>query len=151
MFALQRTEAATFTDFFNYMEHVEQITHDREPLAYIIRAGMQPAETTFLTPPEFKQQVGFIVYPAGGAIQRHDHRPLERHLVGTSEVLIVQRGLCEIDIYNDNREFITTRVLRPGDIMLMVGGGHGFRMIEDTVFLEIKQGPYTGEDEKERF
>ena len=83
MFALQRTEAATFTDFFNYMEHVEQITHDREPLAYIIRAGMQPAETTFLTPPEFKQQVGFIVYPAGGAIQRHDHRPLERHLVGT--------------------------------------------------------------------
>ena len=35
--------------------------------------------------------------------------------------------------------------------MLMVGGGHGFRMLEDTVFLEVKQGPYTGLDEKERF
>ena len=35
--------------------------------------------------------------------------------------------------------------------MLMVGGGHGFRIVEDTVFLEIKQGPYQGQEEKERF
>ena len=60
-------------------------------------------------------------------------------------------GDCEIDIYNDERELVATRELREGDIMLMVGGGHGFRMLEDTVFLEIKQGPYTGVDEKERF
>ena len=35
--------------------------------------------------------------------------------------------------------------------MLMVGGGHGFQMLEDTVLIEVKQGPYTGLDEKERF
>jgi mannose-6-phosphate isomerase-like protein (cupin superfamily) len=133
------------------MRHVEEIACDEKPLAYIIRREIRLAETTFVTPPDFKQQVGFIVYPAGGTIQRHDHRPLERHLVGTSEVLVVQRGRCEIDIYNDNRQLVATRELRRGDIMLMVGGGHGFRMLEDTVFLEIKQGPYTGEDEKERF
>ena len=112
---------------------------------------MNPQKTTFLTPPEFKQQVGFVVYPAGGEIQRHVHRPLERHLVGTSEVLIVRRGRCEIDVYNDERQLVATRELGQGDIMLMVGGGHGFRMLEDTVFLEVKQGPYTGLDEKERF
>ena len=133
------------------MQHVEQIACDEKPLAYIIRAEMRPAKTTFVTLSEFKQQVGFIVYPAGGAIQRHDHRPLVRHLVGTSEVLVVQNGRCEIDIYNDNRQLVATRELRRGDIMLMVGGGHGFRMLEDTVFLEIKQGPYTGEAEKQRF
>lgn len=132
-------------------EHVEHIAWEGNPLAYIIRAKMNPQETTFLTPPAFKQQVGFVVYPAGGKIQRHDHRPLERHLVGTSEVLVVQRGRCEIDIYNDDRSLVATRELAKGDIMLMVGGGHGFRMLEDTVFLEIKQGPYTGIDEKERF
>jgi hypothetical protein len=33
----------------------------------------------------------------------------------------------------------------------MVGGGHGFHMLEDTVLLEVKQGPYTGIDEKEHF
>jgi len=133
------------------MELIEKIIWQDTPLAYIIRSEMNPTETTFLTPPEFKQQVGYVVYPAGGKIQRHVHRSLERHLVGTSEVLIVRRGRCEIDIYNNERELVATRQLHQGDIMLMVDGGHGFRMIEDTVFLEVKQGPYTGLEEKERF
>ena len=133
------------------MEPVERITWNDKPLAYIIRAEMNPEKTIFLTPPEFNFQVGFIVYPAGGEIARHVHRPLERHIVGTSEVLVVKKGRCLIDIYNDDRELVATRELRAGDVMLMVGGGHGFRMLEDTVFLEIKQGPYTGMDEKERF
>jgi hypothetical protein len=30
-------------------------------------------------------------------------------------------------------------------------GGHGFRMLEDTVLLEVKQGPYGGQAEKSRF
>ena len=132
-------------------EWVEIISAASGPLAYIIRGNQLPERTTFLTPPEFKQQVGFVVYPRGGEIQRHLHRPLERHLVGTSEVLILRRGRCEIDIYNNNQELVATRELRQGDVMLMVDGGHGFRMLEDTVFLEVKQGPYTGLDEKTRF
>jgi hypothetical protein len=35
--------------------------------------------------------------------------------------------------------------------MLMLAGGHGFRLLEDTTFVEVKQGPYTGLEEKERF
>ena len=133
------------------MEMIEQITDGDEILAYVIRAAMMPDRTTFVTPAENKQQVGFIAYPAGGEIARHVHLPLERTIVGTSEVLVVRKGRCEIDIFSDDRRLIATRELRVGDVMLMVGGGHGFRMIEDTVFLEIKQGPYTGLEEKERF
>jgi mannose-6-phosphate isomerase-like protein (cupin superfamily) len=133
------------------MEPIERILQGTQPLAYIIRGDLLPDKTTFLTPPEFKQQVGFVVYPAGGEIARHVHLPLERHLVGTSEVLVLRSGRCLIDIYGDDRQLVATRELRQGDIMLMVGGGHGFRMLEDTVFLEVKQGPYTGLDEKERF
>ena len=129
----------------------ERIERGGRPLAYIIRAAPMPERTTFVTPNEFKQQVGFVVYPSGGEIPRHVHRPLERHLVGTSEVLIVRRGRAEIDVYDDDKSLVATRELREGDVMLMVGGGHGFRMLEDTVFLEVKQGPYTGIDEKERF
>ena len=132
-------------------DYVECIQHNNQPLTYIIRSSFMPDRTTFLTPPEFKQQVGYIVYPARSQIQRHVHKPLERHIVGTSEVLVIKKGKCLIDIYNDNRELVATRELLAGDIMLMVGGGHGFRMLEDTVFLEIKQGPYIGLDEKERF
>ncbi len=133
------------------MSHLEIISDGEQALCYILRAGQLPDRTTFITPDEFKQQVGFVVYPAGGEVARHDHRPLERHLTGTSEVLLVQKGRCWMDVYNGARELVATRELAMGDLILMVGGGHGFRMIEDTVFLEIKQGPYTGLDEKEKF
>lgn len=133
------------------MDVIEHITWGDQPLCYIVRAAYRPQHTTFLTPPEFKQQVGYVVYPVGGEIKRHVHRSLERRLVGTSEVLVIKEGRCLIDIYNDERELVATRELSPGDVMLMVGGGHGFRMLEDTVLLEIKQGPYVGLEEKEQF
>ncbi len=146
----------TETHYKNHPGHtennfVECIYWGNTCLTYIIRAAFLPNETTFLTPPEFKQQVGYVVYPAGSEIQRHVHLPLERNIVGTTEVLIIKKGRCQIDIYNDEKNLVTTRELQTGDIMVMVGGGHAFHMFDDTVFLEIKQGPYIGLNEKERF
>ena len=134
-----------------YDNAVEYVSFHGKPLAYIIRVEMNPEKTIFLTPQDFNLQLGFVVYTAGGEVARHTHRPLERHIVGTNEVLFIKKGRCEVDIYNDDREVVATLQLRTGDVMLMVGGGHGFRMLEDTILLEVKQGPYTGLDEKERF
>ena len=133
------------------MKSVEEIIDNGKPLAYIIRGELNLEKTTFPTPAESSLQVGFVVYAAGGEINRHVHRPLERHIVGTSEVLIVRKGRCEADIYNEERQLVATRELRMGDILVIVSGGHGFRMLEDVVLLEVKQGPYIGLDEKERF
>ncbi len=129
----------------------EQICYGDKALAYIIRATTDAPETTFFTPAEFKQQVGFVVYHAGGEVKRHLHLPLERHLIGTSEVLIVRHGHCLMDIYADDRQLVVTTELRTGDVVLLVEGGHGFRILEDTAFLEIKQGPFLPIAEKEHF
>lgn len=130
---------------------IERISNNGQELCILIRNAISPPATFFITPPEYKQQVGFVVYPKGAEIARHTHVPLQRHLVGTSEVLIIKKGRCQIDVYNDERELVVTRELAEGDVMLMVSGGHGFRMLEDTILLEVKQGPYTGLEEKERF
>ena len=129
----------------------ERIPADGPLLALLASGPQDPGETTFPTPPKLNLQVGFVVYPAGGEIARHDHRPLERSIVGTSEVIVVRSGRCELDLYDHERRLVATRELHAGDVILIVGGGHGFRMLEDTVLLEVKQGPYTGLDEKERF
>lgn len=129
----------------------EIIKKDGVELCYIVRAELSPDTTTFITPREYKQQVGFIAYSAGGEVQRHLHLPLERHLVGTSEVLFVRKGRCVLDVYDDAKELVASREVKAGDLVLMVGGGHGFRMLEDTLFLEVKQGPYLECEEKERF
>ena len=130
---------------------IEPITSDGQILAYVGSVEPPPRQTAFLTPDDCSLQVGHIVYPAGGEIARHVHLPIERHIVGTAEVLIVQRGRCEVDIYTEDRRLVACRELRVGDILIAVSGGHGFRVLEDTVLLEIKQGPYPGEAAKERF
>jgi quercetin dioxygenase-like cupin family protein len=130
---------------------IEAIQDADTVLAYLVRGRQRPDRTTFLTPDEANLQVGYVVYPAGGEIARHVHQPIERHVVGTNEVLVVQEGRCEVDIYDDRRHLITTRELQVGDILIAVRGGHGFRVLEDTVLLEIKQGPFMGDATKERF
>ena len=42
-------------------------------------------------------------------------------------------------------------VLEEGDMIQLVAGEHCFKCREDTIFLEIKEGPYTGLIEKECF
>ncbi len=130
---------------------IERISHDGQLMALVLRAERRPERTTFVTPPELTLQVGQVVYQAGQEIARHVHLPVERHIVGSMEVLLVQEGRCAVDVYTDDRQLVATRELRRGDVLVAVAGGHGFRVLEDTVLLEVKQGPYPGVAEKERF
>ncbi len=130
---------------------VEFVECDGTTLGFVVGAAYAVDRTQFLTPPEFKQQLGFVVYPAGGAVAPHVHLPLTRNLVGTSEVLLVRSGRMVVDFYSDRHDLVASRELLPGDVVVFVSGGHGIRFIEDSVLLEVKQGPFTGLNEKERF
>jgi len=133
------------------MDGIEQIEHSDGVLAYVIRSGATASATTFITPDQATFQAGFVVYPAGGEVSSHVHLPVRREVVGTSELLFVRSGRCLVDLYDREQRLIATRELGVGDAVLSVGGGHGFRMLEDTVLFEVKQGPFTGGSEKVRF
>ena len=130
---------------------LEIISSDEGPLAYLVDGSWQPTKSEFLTPDDFGQQMGMIVYPAGGEIIPHMHLPVTRTVEGTSECIVVRKGRCEVDFYDSKRRHVATRPLKQGDILLLLGGGHGFRMQEDTILFEVKQGPYMGMRDKERF
>ena len=34
---------------------------------------------------------------------------------------------------------------------MLVSGGHGFKVLEEVEMIEVKQGPYYGEQDKVRF
>ena len=120
-------------------------------LAIAISHQHEPPDTEFMTSSDLNMQVGFIKYPEGGWIQPHIHLPIERHLVGTGEVLVVRSGKMEALLFDNERRLVKKKIMTVGDILVLVDGGHGFRMLEDTVLMEVKQGPYTGLKEKERF
>ncbi len=140
-----------FIDTLDNTDLVEHITWHDQHIATIIRDNYTPIKTTFITPDSYYQQAGFVVYPQGGEVKRHFHLPLQRHLVGTPESLLVRKGLVEVDLYAFDRKLLGTWKLGKGDLILLVAGGHRCRCMEDTVLLEIKQGPYTGLIEKEHF
>ena len=130
---------------------IDHITWNDQHIATIIRRDFLPSETTFISPDSYYQQAGFVVYPKDGVVPRHSHLPLQRHLVGTPETLIIRKGRATVDLYALDKSFLGAWTLEEGDMILLVAGGHQFTCLEDTVFLEIKQGPYTGLVEKERF
>lgn len=133
------------------MNTIETIRQNEMPLAYIVRAGATESATAFFTGDDAAFQAGFVVYPAGGSVVPHLHLPVVRTVVGTSELLMVRQGRCIVDLYGDDRALVASRELTAGDLVISLGGGHGFRMLEDTVLFEVKQGPYRGQAEKERF
>jgi hypothetical protein len=129
---------------------MEEIIHNGTVLGYIIRGTVMPDKTVFPAPAELELQVGFVVYPAGGEVAPHRHLPVIRNITRTCEVVLVKQGRCALDFYNDASQVVATRELCTDDVVILVSGGHGFRMLEDTILLEVKQGPYFGADEKER-
>jgi SAM-dependent methyltransferase len=132
-------------------DSIEHITWKGQHIASIIRSGFLPSKTVFISPESYYQQLGFVVYPKDGVVSRHSHLPLQRHLVGTPETLLVRKGKAEVHLFAIDKSQVGTWVLEQGDIIQLVSGGHRFKCLQDTVFLEIKQGPYTGLVEKEPF
>jgi hypothetical protein len=135
----------------NLMNGIEWIKDGEAILSVVIRSFAAPEKTSFITPDSFTQQAGFIVYPAGGEIVNHTHKMIARQLTGTPETLFIRKGKLKVRFYNSVRELKGETVVEAGDILMLVSGGHGFSIIEDAILFEIKQGPYTGLVEKERF
>ena len=130
---------------------IEQIFDDYRMIAIIVYAKYQNEGIKFFTPHNFSQQLASINRPKGYKIQAHLHKPVPRNVKYTQETLFIKKGRLKINFYDENKRYIETRELGSGDVILLVSGGHDFTMLEDTEMIEVKQGPYAGNNDKERF
>jgi hypothetical protein len=130
---------------------IEHIKSGDIDLALIVRRNYRSEGIEFFTPNSYSQQIGYMNRPAGYVIQPHIHNPVTREVQYTNEVLIVRSGLVQVDFYSEQKAYLFSRILEQGDIILLIRGGHGFKMLENTEMVEIKQGPYAGEKDKIRF
>lgn len=130
------------------MEHV--LAGD-ELLAIIIRSEYRNQGIQFFTPPDFSQQLACMTHQAGKIIEPHVHNPVPREVRYTQEVLFLRRGVLRVDFYDYQRNYLESRILNSGDVILLAGGGHGFEVLEEIDMIEVKQGPYAGDRDKTRF
>ncbi|MBN1755117.1 hypothetical protein JW877_02785 [bacterium] len=130
---------------------IEKVEHKGRTIALILRNDYQRDGIEFVTPPEFSQQLAYMKHPAGKKIQEHRHQLMLRNIQYTQETLFIKRGKLRVDFFDDHNRFITSCILKTGDVILLCSGGHGFECLEETEMIEVKQGPYAGDEDKVRF
>lgn len=133
------------------MENFEKIEHEGRILGVIIRADYHKDGISFFTPDDFSQQLGYMNRQDGYVIAPHTHNLIERKVDLTQEVLFVRRGKVRVDFYNENQQYLESRIVNAGDVVMLAHGGHGFKVLERAEMIEVKQGPYCGEMDKVRF
>jgi mannose-6-phosphate isomerase-like protein (cupin superfamily) len=130
---------------------IERITNDTKLLAVIIRREFSAPGIHFFTPDDFSQQLAYMNHPAGKVIDPHVHNPVPREVHFTQEVLLLKRGRLRVDFFDQQQNYLESRTLEAGDVILLAAGGHGFEALEEIEMIEVKQGPYAGEADKTRF
>jgi mannose-6-phosphate isomerase-like protein (cupin superfamily) len=130
---------------------IEKIVHNDIMFALIVRKAYVADGIHFFTPDDFSQQLAYMKRPANWRIDPHLHNPITRSVQYTHEVLFIKSGKVRVDFYVDPTSYLESRILYPGDVILLAHGGHGFSMLEESEMIEVKQGPYSGDRDKTRF
>ena len=133
------------------MGQIEKVEKKNRLLAMIIRNEYQCEGVDFITPSEYSQQVAYMHHQTGKDIDAHVHNMVHRNVVLTQEVLFIKKGILRVDFYDEYEDYLEIRNLYAGDIILLVSGGHGFHVVEEVEMIEVKQGPYAGDQDKKRF
>ncbi len=132
------------------MQQITHILHENQLIAIIIPNTYEEHGVHFFTPNDLSQQLAYMRHPAGKQIPPHVHNPLAREVLYTQEVLIIRKGRLRVDFYDNGKNYLESRILDAGDVILLVTGGHGFEALEEMEIIEVKQGPYTGDADKIR-
>jgi len=120
-------------------------------LAMMIDFDSINEEKYFATDNDNELQIATFNLKKEQEILRHIHPPQDRKITTTSEVLIVLDGEIEFTLYDDDLELCHSSLATKGNLLVLMSGGHGLKILKDTKFIEVKQGPYDEKIDKVRF
>lgn len=130
---------------------IETLKNGDQLLAVIVSNRFNEKGIHFFTPNDLSQQLAYMRHPQGKTIEPHVHNPVSRNVQYTQEVLFIKKGKLRVDFYDNDQQYLESRVLEEGDVILLATGGHGFEVLEEIEMIEVKQGPYAGDQDKTRF
>lgn len=131
-------------------KEVEKVSVDGNILAIIIRSSFNEPGLSFMTPEDFPFQLGIHICRAGTHVKPHRHKPFkELKNIYPQEFFYVENGKVEVGLYNDGKMH-SGAILGKGD-MIVLNCPHEVRFLEDSKFVELKQGPYRGKDEEKEY
>jgi cupin fold WbuC family metalloprotein len=130
---------------------IERVLHKDKLLALIVREDVRSEGVNFFTSKENPLQLGVLIHKKGSVIKPHIHKKINVTIADLQEVLHIDYGKVEAYFYDVEGKEIRKALLNEGDTILLISGGHGFKILEDSKIIEIKQGPYRGKEEDKTF
>ena len=131
---------------------IEKIIFKKKLMALIVRGNYRKRKgITFFTSNDSTQQFGYMKHKKKYIIKPHLHKKRMTKIYYTTEVILILKGILRVDFYNQTKKYLFSKVLKEKDIIMLVSGGHGFKVIKDLEMLEIKQGPYNLIKDKIKF
>ena len=131
---------------------IEKILHKKKLLALIVRGKYRSKKgITFFTPNDSTQQFGYMKHKKKHVIKPHLHKKRLTRILYTTEVILILKGILRVDFYSFSKKYLFSKIIREKDIIMLVHGGHGFKVLKDIEMLEIKQGPYSLSKDKIKF
>jgi|TARA_B110001450_G_C17641098_1_gene489330 hypothetical protein len=131
---------------------IKEIIYENKLYALIIKDSYQKKKgISFFTKDNANQQIGFMNHPKNYVIKPHKHQKRETKIFITSEVIILQKGKLRVDFYNTKKKYLFSVIIKKNQVIMLVHGGHGFKVLEPVKMLEIKQGPFVSNKDKVKF
>ena len=126
---------------------IEKVLYKNKLFALIVRKQFRKKSgINFFTSKESTQQFGFIKHKKNHIIKPHKHNKRLTKILRTTEVILLLKGTLRVDFYNDKNKYLFSKIINERDIIMLVHGGHGFKILKNTEMIEVKQGPYLASD-----
>ena len=131
---------------------IEKILHKKKLFALIVRKQFRKKSgINFFTSKEATQQFGFMKHKKNHIIKPHKHNKRLTRILRTTEVILLLKGTLRVDFYNNNNKYLFSKKINEKDIIMLIHGGHGFKVLKNVEMIEVKQGPYSLSSDKIKF
>ena len=104
----------------------------------------------FFTPNDLNLQLGLMSHPKNHIIEPHMHLNKKKIIRQMSELLIIFSGKLQVFFYNKKKIKVKSLILNRKDMILLISGAHGFKVLEKLEMIEVKQGPFKEKQDKIR-
>tara|TARA_B100000003_G_C10859222_1_gene342291 strand:- start:130 stop:567 length:438 start_codon:yes stop_codon:yes gene_type:complete len=131
---------------------IENIFYKKKQFALIVRKNFRKLNgIKFFTKEKDTQQFGYMRHKKKHIIMPHKHNKRLTKILKTTEVIILLKGILRVDFYTEKKKYLFSKKINAGDIIMLVNGGHGFKVLKDVEMIEVKQGPYKLSKDKVKF
>ena len=131
---------------------IEKILYKNKLFALIVRGKFRKKKgINFFTPKYSTQQFGYMKHNKNHIIEPHRHNKRLTRILNTTEVILLLKGILRVDFYDDKKKYLFSKIIKEKDIIMLVQGGHGFKVLQNVEMIEVKQGPYSLSGDKTKF